>query len=258
MKDKMTDYLRRIKSKLEKIYSHSAEKRKTWDISQDYEFEAAVSFMERPSFKDMFDELTTGKQKMSEGCTGELFLKEFFNNSKKDWSEFVRFITNKKCLDIGPCVMSAIAGWDVASHRYIIEPLFPKIDRWQKHNLGQSAFEGMICYGQKADVLIPELIGKIDGAIVCRNMLDHTPMWPFILSAISSYAATGSKLLLWCDLDHGGYADDGHYDITTDIDSFKRLVNQFGFKIIREYQDKDRASINWGCFAEKTGGNIRN
>src|SRR5581483_3568069 len=94
------------------------------------------------------------------------------------------------------------------------------------------------------------LAGRIDGAILCRNMLDHTPRWAFVLGNIAAYAAVGCKLLLWTDLDHLGTADEGHYDITNDSASFKRLVEALGFRVIREHS-AERAELNWGCFAEK-------
>lgn len=225
---------------------------KCWAISQDYEFKSAITFMKQESFIALLNDLVAGKQKISNGYASDLLLKEFFDSSRDEWQEFMKFIEGKRCLDIGPCIFSPLSSWDIASQKYVIEPLYEKVNEWQKLNLGHSAFESMICFGEKAEVIIPELVGQIDGAIYCRNMLDHTPTWPWILSNISSYATVGCKLLFWCDLDHKGTADSGHYDITSDIESFKRLIIQFGFKIIREYQDEQRFKLNWGCFAEKT------
>jgi hypothetical protein len=82
-------------------------------------------------------------------------------------------------------------------------------------------------------------------------MLDHTPNWPFVLSNISAYAMSGCHLLCWTDLYHRGSADEGHYDITPDKDSFRRLINQLGFRIIREYSDKMRKEMNLGFIAIK-------
>ena len=225
--------------------------KKTWAISQNYELEHAVIFMKQQTFIDLLNDMVAGNQKISNGYVSDLLLREFFSSSLEEWKNFMRFIEGKRCMDIGPCVFSPLSGWDIASEKYIIEPLYEKVNEWQLLNFGHSAFENMIIYGQRAEVLIPELVGYIDGAIYCRNVIDHSPSWPFILSNISLYAAVGCKLLFWSDLDHKGTADDGHYDITSDIKSFKRLIIQFGFKIIREYQDEQRFGSNWGCFGEK-------
>ena len=95
------------------------------------------------------------------------------------------------------------------------------------------------------------IYSAVDGAIFCRNMLDHTPHWRAVLDNISAYACTGSKLLLWTDLDHRGDADEGHYDISSDVGRFANHIRELGFRIVREYSDAGRHELNWGCFAEK-------
>lgn len=225
---------------------------KDWNVAQNYEFKFAVEFMQTPFYRNLFNDMIAGKQKVSEGYISDLILKEFFDNSKDEWNKFVSFINGKNCLDIGPSVFTPLSTWDVAKERYIIEPMFAMLNEWQVNNLGNSAFKDMkMNYGWSAEQNIPELVNNINGAIYCRNMLDHTPDWLEVLVNITKYAKRGCKLLLWNDLDHKGHANEGHYDITTDVDSFKNIVKTLGFKIIREYQDKEREFINWGCFAEK-------
>jgi hypothetical protein len=68
---------------------------------------------------------------------------------------------------------------------------------------------------------------------------------------MSEYAQPGCRLLLWTDLDHHGTEDIGHYNITLDVEAFKRLVETFGFRIVRTCQDTNRPELNWGCFAIK-------
>jgi len=225
--------------------------RKTWEASQKYELEHAIGFMESPSFRSHHRDLMAGRLNVSAGHRDELMLKESFGGSPEDFERFLTHIPGRACVDIGPCVASQIAGWDVARVRYAIEPLLDPIVDWQKANLGGSAYEGMVGFARPAEKLVGELVGKIDGAIVCRNMLDHTPHWPFVLSNIASYAAPGCKLLLWTDIDHRGTDDEGHYDITSDASAFKRLVEQLGFRVVREHSSADRQELNWGCFAER-------
>jgi hypothetical protein len=224
---------------------------KTWEISQDYEFEHAVTFMNTSNFRTLAKSVHDGEMNISTGYTSDLLLREFFAGEDALWRKFVTEISNKNCLEIGPAVLSTLAVWDVVKERHVIEPLIDKIEDWQLANLGFSVFEGLQIHHHGAEKFIPELVSKIDGAIYCRNCLDHTPKWAFILGNISQYAAPGCSLLLWLDLDHRGIADEGHYDITTEPEEFKRLLDAFGFDIVREYEDQERFELNWGCFAIK-------
>lgn len=224
---------------------------KTWEFSQKYELEHAIGFMDSPSFRGHHRDLAAGRLNVSAGHRDELMMKEFFGDSPEVFESFLSHIAGRACLDVGPCVASQIAGWDVARVRYAIEPLLEPILAWQRAKLGGSAYEGIRGFAKPAEELIGELVAAIDGAIVCRNMLDHTPRWPFVLSNIASYAKPGCKLLLWTDLDHRGTADEGHYDITSDTGALKRLLQQLGFRVDREYSSAERHELNWGCFAER-------
>jgi len=224
---------------------------KSWAASQSYELNHAILFMETPEFRQLAEATHRGDFNASKGYASDMLLREFFGGDEKEWDRFVGEIRGKACLEIGPSAYSPLACWDVASERHVIEPLYQPIERWQKEKLGFSVFEGLRCHSHGADILIPELQGKIDGAIYCRNCLDHSPHWPFILANISLFAAPGCKLLFWSDIDHGGEADEGHYDITSDTHAFRRLIDLFGFEVVREYQDTHRKELNWGCFAVK-------
>jgi len=224
---------------------------KTWDISQDYELKSAIGFMQSPPFQKYYKGLLSGKLNISVGHRDDLILREFFGGSAKAFDNFVKHLKGRTTLDIGPCVSTPTYAWDTAAKRYAIEPLYKPIVAWQRANLGVSCFEGIECFAKPAEERIDKLVGAVDGAILCRNMLDHTPLWPFVLSNISAYAAPGCKLLFWTDLDHHGTADEGHYDIGSDKKTFKNLIEALGFKIIREYSIKERTDSNWGCYAEK-------
>jgi len=89
--------------------------------------------------------------------------------------------------------------------------------------------------------------------IYIRNCIDHTPDWVFILSNIASYARPGCELMIWNDIDHSASgADEGHYNITRDRGAFLRLIENFGFRIERQFDFHDRRSMNIGVFATKT------
>ncbi|HEX5478034.1 MAG TPA: hypothetical protein VFX09_09275 [Burkholderiales bacterium] len=225
--------------------------RKTWQASQQYELEHAIGFMDAPAFRELHLEFRSGKRNLSAGYRDALVLKEWFAGSTAEFDSFVEHLKGSTCLEIGPCVASQLTGWDVTSERHVVEPLLEPIEAWQRANLGGSLYEGFVRHAVPGEKLIDSLVGQVGGAVLCRNMLDHTPKWPFVLANISAYAAPGCKLLLWTDLDHRGDADEGHYDITPHPEDFKRLVAQLGFRVIREYSDTDRHELNWGCFAER-------
>jgi hypothetical protein len=133
----------------------------------------------------------------------------------------------------------------------VIEPLFEKVSKFQKDKFGFSLFDGFIGFNSPAEVTINSLINHIDGVIYCRNCIDHSPLWPFILANISKYAAKGCYLMIWNDLDHSGSADDGHYDITQEPNYFKNLIEALGFDVINEYTDSQRVGVNIGFLAIK-------
>jgi hypothetical protein len=222
---------------------------KTWEQSQRYELEHAIGFMDSAFFREHFRNLKSGHYNISTGYRDALLMSEFFGSSEEAFENFQHHITGKTCLDIGPCVASQITGWDVAKTRIAIEPLLEPIEAWQRRTFGSSIYDGFEKHVRSAEDFLDL---QVDGAIVCRNMLDHTPRWPFVLSNISSYAMPGCKLLLWTDLDHEGEADAGHYDIGCKPEVFKRLLENLGFRVIREHTAQ-RNEINWGCFAERLG-----
>jgi len=226
---------------------------KTWSDSQEYEMNNAIRSMGKENFKGIYKDFLSGDLYISKGhIPDDLMLKEFFDNSQENWAEFTNHITGKVCLEIGPCLISALTYWDVVSERHVIEPLYPKISEWQIINLGRSTYEDLICHGQGAENTIGELVNSVDGAILCRNMLDHTPNWKDVLFNISNYAIKDCRLLLWTDLYHLRGTDRGHYNITKDLEFFKGLITSLNFKIIRGYQDLNRAeTLNYGCFAIK-------
>jgi hypothetical protein len=240
--------IRRILKKLSRLGGL-----KTWQSAQSFELDHAIGFMKAPSFRRLHADTVSGNLRASQGHFSELLVSEFFDGDRSRWDDFAAFLSGKHCLDVGPCVYSPLACWDQAAERHAIEPLFEGVDRWQRENLGASVFEGIRVWTEPAEKTIPELLARIDGAIYCRNMLDHSPYWPFALVNLSKYAKSGCKLLLWTDLDHGATDDEGHFNITTDAGLFRDLVLSLGFRLEREFSKRDpgKKELNWGCFGEK-------
>ena len=222
-----------------------------WNAAQEYELKHATKFMKKEFFSGLIEQFKRGELHSSTGWVSEIFLKEFFDNDKSAWEAFLASVQGKVCLDVGPSVFSPLATWDGVGEAIAIEPLGDKIVALQKELFGCSAFDGMTLKAVGADVLLPELEGRVDGAIYCRNMLDHTPEWPVVLDNLGRYAAPGCRLLLWTDVDHRGKEDAGHFNICKDASLFKTLVERRGFSVLREFCDQGRAAVNWGCTAVK-------
>lgn len=249
----------KVLSELKKILSSAAEGDKTktphqptkWVDAQKFELDNAIQFMNSEFYKSAIDTINDPNNIMSKGYVDQSTLQEYFGNDIKQWQDFVQHISEKSVLEIGPCVASQLSLWDVASERYVIEPLYNEVIKYQQDKFGKTAFLNLHGFALPAEQLIHELVQKIDGAVLIRNCLDHTPLWPFILSNISEYMTKGSYLLLWNDLHHPPGYEDGHYDITTNVDLFRRLLTNMGFTIMNEYQYPDSPCVNFGCLAVK-------
>ncbi len=225
--------------------------KKSWSAAQEYELEHAVGFMSEPFFTDLFSRYKAGELRSDTGYFNELFVREFFANDVGLFRRFLDKIQGKACLDVGPCVFTPLVTWHGIGAGAAIEPLGDAVRDWQRQHFGKSIFDDLELRSVGADIFIPEYESRFDGAIHCRNMLDHTPNWPFVLSNISAYAAPGCHLLFWTDFDHHGTADAGHFEICSDPRQLKRLIQHLGFEIKRDFEDSGRAEANWGCVAVK-------
>lgn len=224
---------------------------KSWEKAQEYEIFHAIEFMKKPDFLALMGKYKEGKLDSQKGYIDTSLVKDFFEGDSQKWRLFQNHLENKSCLDIGPCVFSPLSIWNEVKQRWVIEPLLPQIKSWQKENLGFSPFDNVTGYSSSAETLVPELVNQVDGAIYCRNMLDHTPKWPFVMANISLYARKNCKLLFWSDLDHFEGHDEGHYDICTTVEEFRNLTKALGFAIEHEFQYGERKTLNWGCLATK-------
>lgn len=224
-----------------------------WEEAQDFEWQHSVAFMETDFFKDVVDACTElCDTKRGKVLLGEVYMKEFFNNESGRWQGFADWIDGRTCLEIGPNVAGVVCAWWWAGKRIVIEPLIDQIRDYQKTHFHRSLYtDDVICHSLPAEILIPDLVGSVDGAIICRNCIDHSPEWMFILNNISTYAVPGSFLLFWSDLYHNDHNHAGHYNITRDVEGFRRLLNNLGFDFLYEFSDEERDTINFGCLARK-------
>lgn len=226
-------------------------KSRDWNAAQAYEWRATVEFMSTESFRTLAQQIYTGDFESSTGPRDELMLGEFFGGNLDLYNSFLEDIRDKKVLDIGPCLASPLSNWDETREKFIVEPLLPKVVPWQRDRFGFSLFDGMTLFLTPAEITEPKLVGLIDAAIYCRNCIDHSPYWPFILANISKYAQRGCYLLLWSDIYHGESVDDGHFNIVQDSLLMRNLIEALGFSVDYEFSKPERGGKKWGCVATK-------
>jgi len=215
-----------------------------------YEINASKKFM-KENLKDYYSNLQNQKQN-KERYLHPLAIKEFFENSVAKWNSLANHISDKTCLEIGSGPAGHIIGFYWAKRRIIIDPLVLEYKRMSLKLFKRTWFtDDLELYAKKADENIPELENLIDGVIICRNALDHCEYPYKILDNIAKYAKKGCYLLLWTDLYHLTGHNEGHCNITQDKSAFRSYIVNLGFRIVSEYTDKERLTINFGCTAIK-------
>ncbi len=222
-----------------------------WSSAQEWELGNSIAYMSNEGFKKQLWETNSKDFRASKGYVDPTELVEFFSEDKEIWTSFISDITDKVVMEIGPCLIAKIAHWDVASRRIAIEPLYSQISQYQDATFGMNGFPGVEVYAVPAEKLLPEFIGLVDGALLVRNCIDHSPYWAFILGNIAQYIAPGGQLLIWNDLLHPDSYRDGHYDICDDKELFRNLIVSLGFKIISEWESPTSVCLNYGCRAVK-------
>ena len=226
--------------------------------AQIFEFNFGVNWMKKGHFAKAY---TYWEQAKKEGiCSPAAFERITFHTDphffqdKGEFDDFCRKTDGKKCLEIGSATEGILALMPWLNKRIIIDPLIIKYRDAQLNEWGKTIFTDDIkLYDQFAEVVIPELVGKIDGSIVCRNTLDHASDPWKILENMGIYAAEGCTLLLWTDIWHLKPLDAGHRNIIEDPVVFEDKIKELGFDIVRKLPDigDHRPTIHYGCVAIK-------
>jgi len=222
------------------------------DKAQKYELLHSEKWVDQ-NYNLLYNELA--KAKMSETLwpgPGNLYVKEFFDDSIYSWHMFAESVRGKTCLEIGSGPLPALCVWYWTGNKIIIDPLINDYKRLTTKKSRRSWFsDDMTLYPSCAEHYVSSFYGVADGVIVCRNALDHCENPSLILDNISKYAAFGCHLLLWTDLWHIAGHDEGHTNITKDKVQFEKDITTRGFNIIGRYEDTARKTINYGCRAVK-------
>lgn len=218
--------------------------------AQWYEFKSAKGTIRRRG-EHMLDKLDSMK------AAGDLWQTAddpFFGGDQATFSTFIAHVRDRVCLEIGsgPYGYLGPAYW--IKNRKVIEPLIDKYRSYELTNYGRTFWTPDVeTFATPAENIIPKLRGAIDGAIICRNALDHMEDPLGVLNAISEYAAPGCYLLFWTDIWHNGGTDIGHRNITRSIDVMPKIITGLGFEIQKTCTDvrSDDAAIEYGCVALK-------
>jgi SAM-dependent methyltransferase len=210
--------------------------------AQEYELRSHRSWIQRN-----FERVYFGRS----ADTSSKWLREWFPD-EDSFDYFQRQTAGKTCLEIGSGPSGNLIYFWWAARRIIIDPLVVEYRDISLKFYGKTWFDGIELIPINAETLQTSLIGNVNGAIICRNTLDHCANPMQVLENIAAYTAPGCYLLLWTDLHHIGGHDEGHRDITSNPAAFTRKLLDLGFEI--EYitpQKLGRNTIHYGCRARK-------
>lgn len=158
---------------------------------------------------------------------------QWFQGDTALFDTWVEHVRGRKCLEIGSGPFGHLAPcWWIAD-RVVVDPLVDQYREYQVRNWGESWFEGVRTISGPAEEIVTDLVGRVDGCIVCRNALDHCEDPLAVLDAVSEYAAPGCFLLLWTDLWHLQGHDEGHHNLTRSVRLMDKLLDGLGFDVLK-------------------------
>ncbi len=105
-----------------------------------FEFRHAKKYMDGLHIAELLYKSNSGDFLMSSGYVDSSLVSEYFDGSLEDYKEFVLHITGRNVMEIGPCLLAQVASWDVARHRFAIEPLYEKISLEQRKRFGVDGY----------------------------------------------------------------------------------------------------------------------
>jgi FkbM family methyltransferase len=230
------------------------------DVAQVFELDFTRKFL-TANFQSIYEQIQNNAKQYhihgDESVEPGIHLNEFFNNDVGEFRSFVEDVKGKTGLEVGsgPCGVSC--GWHFIGQWYVIDPLVHTYKQLSLEMFGKTWWhDNIILMPQNAELFIPELSGKIDGLIWCRNSLDHMADPFTTLKNLSKYAAEGCRLFVWTDLYHLDGHDHGHRNITRSKDEFGRFIENLGFRIDRLCpQLRKGECIEFGCVATKVHQN---
>lgn len=159
---------------------------------------------------------------------------QWFCGDKAASIRFIDHVKSRTNLEIGSGPVGYLAPRAWMGRRIVIDPLVNEYRSYQLKRFGKTIWSGDIhTYARSAEHVVGNLRGTIDGAIVCRNALDHTEDPLGVLAAISEYAAPGCYLLLWSDIWHLRGLTIGHRNITKSALAMDALLSGLGFEILQ-------------------------
>jgi len=222
-----------------------------WGKAQEYELRSSERWL-KDNFESLYPRVQSAKAAGEYWPGPGSLVTEFFADRYEQWSEFAMGVKDKVVLEVGAGPCGALALWWWIKRRIIIDPLILDYKQISLHLFGKTWYTDDIeLYSLPAEDFLEELNGQIDGAIICRNALDHCES-PFrVLDNIAAYARPGCQLLLWSDLWHLGSRDEGHSNITSDRNVFEQHISSLGFEILNSLEDVRRPTVNYGCRARK-------
>jgi hypothetical protein len=255
----IVDLLKKVEKQFKKIKRfYYAHRTFSHADAQVFEFNFGVNWMKKGEFERSY---AYWEQAKKEGiCSQTAYERITFNTSphffqnKSEFDDFCKKIDGKKCLEIGSSTEGILVYLPWLTKRNLIDPLTAKYREVQLKEWGRTIFTDDIkIHDQIAETVIPELIGKIDGTIICRNTLDHASDPWKILENMALYAAEGCALLLWTDIWHLNLLDPGHRNIVEDPAVFENKIKELKFEIVRRLPETDYHpdSIHYGCVAIK-------
>jgi len=119
-----------------------------------------------------------------------------FKAMKLLWLTFVAHVRPRRCLEIGCGSFGYLAPCYWIKQRTLIDPLIDEYRMLQLESCGATIYSGIETFAEQAENRIDSLVGAIDGAIICRNAIDHCEDPLSVLANISAYAAPGCYFFL--------------------------------------------------------------
>lgn len=179
----------------------------------------------------------------------------WFQNDQRLFDEFVEYVRPRRCLEVGsgPFGWLGPASW--IHDRWIVDPLIDFYHDEELRVAGATFFDDPVRrIAVPAEEVVQELVGTVDGAIVCRNALDHAEDPMAILNNLSDYAAPGCFLLFWTDLWHLEGPDAGHRNITRSTRAMDRFLKGLGFNVLKAsppVRGEPERYLEYGVLARK-------